>query len=97
MHRYRVILGEHVGDGASQSPNDGMFLHRDNLPGSLSRLYQKLFIDRLDCMDIDYTGADSVTLQSPAASRHAGTHRPVDTMVKSVPSRSVIPFPSSKW
>ena len=84
MHRYRVILGEHVGDGASQSPNDGMFLHRDNLPGSLSRLYQKLFIDRLDCMDIDYTGADSVTLQSPGR-------------VKSVPSRSVIPFPSSKW
>lgn len=93
--RRRAMLGKCGGDRFAETADDVVLFNRDDTAGLLCGSNNKLFIERLDGMDIDDFNADAFFFQCIAALTASCTMRPVATTVMSVPSRSVMPLPSS--
>ena len=91
--RRRAMLGKCGGDRFAETADDVVLFNRDDTAGLLCGSNNKLFIERLDGMDIDDFNADAFFFQCIGSLN--GFLRPVATTVMSVPSRSVMPLPSS--
>ena len=92
-YRNRTAGSDSLCNCAAQTADDAVFFNCYQQTGFRCCLADQFRIQRLDCVNVQYTCVDASASSISAAFMDSQTIRPVATSVTSVPSRRVIPFP----